>query len=215
MPDGVKPPTAVTKDEIDFILETTLKPHHRIDVNVLRFINEFVDCRSPTEAARRIGLPKPHTAGRLMLQKKDIWKAIESLTSLMAHKFGYVAEDPVERVKDVMLADPIECQNDDGTWKMKLSDYPHHIRMAIKKMKVINKYEKDPNGIDIVVGQVLELEFHDRLRASEMLANEKGALKKTSVVEHDVGKNAASILLGAEQRALLATSRDVTDSGDE
>jgi hypothetical protein len=50
-----------------------------------------------------------------------------------------------------------------------------------------------------------------------MLANEKGALKKTSVVEHDVGKNAASILLGAEQRALLATARDVsgTDSGDE
>lgn len=207
LPPGYEERPRMTKDEVQYVLDSTLAIHHRVNPQVIQFISEYIDCRSPREAARRCGM---HPAeGPQLFRCKDIARAIDGITDLATVKYGYFAEDAVARVKDIMEADPIDCQNADGSWKSRMSEFPHSLRMAIKELKVYNKFDIDPNGIKVVTGEVIEIKFHDRLKASETLASEKGAFKKTSVVEHDIGKRMGDILLSAERRALLAT-RDVT-----
>lgn len=55
--------------------------------------------------------------------------------------------------------------------------------------------------MQIVIGQIIEVELYDKLKGAEMLGPEKEIFKKTTKVEHDVTQNMASVLLESKRIA--------------
>jgi hypothetical protein len=116
-------------------------------------------------------------------------------------KFGFNAEEVVERIKEIANHDPIEFENPDGTFKLHMKDIAPESRRAIKKFKAKNFYEKDPNGMTYLAGQIIEVEMHDKLKPLEMLGREKDLFTEKRVLQHDITANMADILLDSKRRA--------------
>ncbi|MFM6929036.1 MAG: terminase small subunit, partial [Bdellovibrio sp.] len=140
----------VSTDAVNFILQTTLLPEHREDPNIIRWISSYLVCRDAKQAAKEAGLtPK---SGENLKRRPDIHAAISAITAQAVVKHGYDAAEVVEKVKEIAFLDPIEFENEDGTFKEHLRDISPEARRAIKKFKAKNIIEKDPNGMDVVVG---------------------------------------------------------------
>src|ERR1035438_1131 len=95
-----------------------------------------------------------------------------------------------------------------------MSEIHTKARKAIKKFTAKNIYGQDANGMQIVIGQLLNVELWDKLKGLELLGTEKNILKKTSIITHDVTTNMAATLLESGRRAderKLLMARDVTD----
>lgn len=194
-----EPSGELTANEMDIILTTTLLPQHRNDPNILRFISSFVRCRNKRQAALEAGLP-PH-AGTSLYNRPDIAECIRAITDKSAHKYGYDASEIVERVKEVSEIDPVELEREDGTFKTSMREIAPETRRGIKKFKAKNIYENDPNGMKVLVGQLIEVEFWDKLKAIEMLGREKDTFKETRKIEHDVTGRMADVLLESKRLA--------------
>ena len=217
MPPGFKPKEEteqeftqkLTEDETAYIIRTTLYPHHRTDPNVLGFISNYMICRDAKQAAKELGLH--WTAGIKLLRKVDIHDCISKLTQKMVMKHGFDGSEIVERVKEVAGIDVADIFNEDGTFK-KIHEIAPEVRRAFKKFKVKNSWSTVPNGQKIIDGEILEVEFWDKLKAVELLGREKDLFKEKKVMEHDIGKNMSSILLESSKRAVerIGAMRDVT-----
>lgn len=116
-------------------------------------------------------------------------------------KYGYDANEVIERVKEIMDVDVIEFENPDGSFKTHLSQLAPETRRAIKKFKAKNLYGADANGMKIVIGQLLEVELWDKLKSAELLGREKSIFKETKKVEHDITTNMAHVLLESKRMA--------------
>lgn len=57
----------------------------------------------------------------------------------------------------------------------------------------------------IIVGEIIEYEFYDKLKAVDLAGKEKEMFKNTTRVEHTITKDMASILLAAAQRGTQAS----------
>lgn len=203
---------ALNEDELTYIFRTTLLPQHREDPNILKFIMEYCRTRDVREASKIVGIHP--SSGHALRNRQDIFKCIETIGQKAVYKYGIDPAGVVKKVNEIVDFDPIDILNEDGSFK-KLHEMSGEARRAIRKMKVINKFEKDPNGVSIVVGEILDIEFHDKLKASELVGREAGELfKERKVVEHDVTKNMGNILLEAQNRAERAVI-DVTPKKDE
>jgi len=199
----------LTRDTVDKILQRELSPVHRTDPNVLRFISAYIDCRDYKQAAKMIGLTGRE--GRVLFDRRDIYTAIKKITDLAIEKYGYDAAEAIEKTKEIGFIDPAECQNPDGSWINKMVDMPPGVRRAIKELKVKNLFEKDANGIDRVVGEIIEIKFHDKMRALELLGREKDLFVERKVTTHEVGRNMRDVLLQSTRRGQEALeSIDVT-----
>lgn len=207
-PEAYKPPLipamgtpdySLTDNETAFILKTTLRADQLEDPKVLAFINNYLRCRNATQAAREAGL-EPRVGQTLRL-KPEIHAAIEAITQKAVMKYGYDASELVERTKELANSDPIGLENPDGSFKTHLSQLDPETRRAIKKFKARNIWGVDPNGVKIVIGQLVECEFWDKPKAIDMLAREKNIFKETKKVEHDVTANMAGLLLESRARA--------------
>lgn len=213
-PPGFPQPPAINSnsgeldaDESKFILDTTLRAKHRADPSVLAFIDEFIRCKNIAEASAAVGI-KP-SIGYQYRHRQDIASAIQKLIDRSAIKYGFDASEIIERTKEIVDFDPISMQNADGTFKSKLYDIDPAARRNLKKLKVKNLYQdiEDINGIKskIIVGEIIEYEFYDKLKAIDLLGAEKDVFKKTTRVEHTVTKDMASILLASAERGRQAT----------
>ncbi len=188
----------LTDDEVSFILQTSLKPVHHSDINILRFINNYMRCRDPKQAAVEAGLTA--SSGRALKARPDIHLAIARLTEKSLDKFGFSAEEVIERVKEIAFVDPLDLFNPDGSCKTKMADIAPEARRAIKSFKVKNLYETDPNGMKVRVGEIVEIQMWDKMKSVEFLGREKSLFKETTKVEHDITSNMASILLDSKSR---------------
>lgn len=189
----------LTKADTSFILRTTLIPQHREDPNVLAFIREYLLCRSTAQAAKACGLTTRD--GENLRRRPDIHEAITQITEQAVLKHGYDAGEIIERVKEIVNIDPAEFENADGTFKESLNDIPPEARRAIKKFKAKNLYGQDPNGMKVVVGKLIEVEFWDKLKSVELLGREKNLFKETKVHEHNITANMSNTLLESKKRA--------------
>ena len=188
----------VNNDELDFILSTTLVPQHRDNIYVLKFIKAYLDCRNIRQASKEAGIEA--VSGRMILNKKDVHECIVKITDLMVFKHGIDPSAVVERVKEFAELDPAALLREDGSYK-KLQEIEPEVRRSIKKFKAKNLYAEDANGISVVVGELIEVEFWDKLKASELLGRETSLFKETKKVEHDVTSRMRDILLEAGKRA--------------
>lgn len=190
-------------NEVMVILKSTLRKEALKDEKIISFIDSFVRCKNIPQASRDAGVHK--NIGHKWRHRADIASAIEKLTVKSYVKFGFDASEVVERTKEIVDFDPLDLVNPDGSYKSNLNDIAPEARRVLKKLKVKNIYKnsKDHNGIKskIIVGEVIEYEFYDKLKGIELLGAEKDLFKKTTRVEHDVTKDMADILLASARRA--------------
>lgn len=187
------------RDETAYILQTTLFPEHASDPVVMRFIVSYLSCRDVRQASQEAGIDL--RSGKNLRNRSDIHEAIRRVTEAATLKHGFDAAEIIERVKEVIDVDMAAFQNADGTWIEKITDVAPELRRAVKKFKVRNDYMTDPNGMKVVVGRIIEVEFWDKLKSAELLGGEKELFKKTIKHEHDVGKDMRHLLLESSARA--------------
>jgi len=119
----------------------------------------------------------------------------------MALKYGFEEAEIVERFKEIAFLDPLEFEREDGTFK-RLAEMSPEARRTIKKIKVKETFETDANGMKVWTGQILEIEFWDKMRAGELLGKgPKEVFKETKTVQHEVGRNMSALLLESAKRA--------------
>ena len=214
-PPGFKPPPPTTderllnEDETAWIIRTTLFPHHRIDPTILGFISNYMMCRDARQSAKELGLdPKD---GLRILRKPDVHDCISRLTQKMLMKHGFDGAEVVERVKEVAGINVADIFDERGAFK-KIHDIRPEVQRAFKKFKVKNSWTTDPNGQKVIDGEILEVEFWDKMKAVELLGREKDLFKEKKIMEHDIGKNMSQILLDSTKRATLRLEqmKDVT-----
>lgn len=203
-PPSSEPPATpsvdkLTENEVSMILRTSLTSEHHRDPKVITFISNYLRCRNAAQAAKEAGLNSRD--GIHLRNKPDIHLAITKFTEKAVMKYGFDADEIVERLKEIAGLDPLEFENPDGTFKLHMRDIAPEARRAIKKFKARNTYEKDPNGMDVITGQIIEVEYWDKMKAVEFLGREKDLFKETTKVQHDVTKNMASVLLDSKRRA--------------
>lgn len=190
-------------NEAAFILETTLSPKRRNDEIVLAFVESFVRCKNIKQASSECGIH--HEVGYRIRHYKDVATAIDRIIAKSAVKYGFDASEIVERTKEMVDFDPIAVQNSDGTFISNLHAIAPEARRNIKKLKVKNLWgeHEDINGMKtkIVIGEVIEYEFYDKLKAIDLVGKEKELFKTVNKVEHTVSKDMASILLASVKRA--------------
>lgn len=194
------PPQLITPDEVDFLLDKYLDTQNRQNPKVLRFIDEFLRSRSIQQASQYAGIS--YEAGKSLRLKRQISEAITAITKKINLKFGYEADEVVERAKEIMESNLADLQKPNGEFISNLKELPQGVQRAIKKLKVKNEYELDPNGMPTFVkAVVMEIELWDKMKSLDLLGAEKDVFKKTTVVQHDVTQNMAETLL---QSARLA-----------
>lgn len=193
----------LTENEYSFILDSTLKPKHRRDPSITAFIESFIRCKSIEQASAECDIH--NRLGYQYRHRKDIANAIQKLIDKSTVKHGFDGSEIIQRVKEVVDFDPIAVQNADGSYKSNLHDIEPEARRCIKKLKVKNIYKQieDLNGMktQIIVGEIIEYDFYDRLKAAELVGPEKNVLVKKHKVEHALTKDMASILLDSVKRA--------------
>jgi hypothetical protein len=197
----------LTDDESNIIMTAELTKAHRKDERVIAFIESFVRCKNVSQAAHDAGVP--YYKGYNWRQKSDISQCIQKLIDKSAVKYGFDATEVMERTKEIMDFDPIQLQNADGTFKSNLHDIAPEARRNLKKLKVKNIWgdTEDKNGIKtkIIIGEVIEYEFYDKMKAIDLAGKEKDMFKTTTRVEHDVTKDMKSILLASLERGSKAS----------
>lgn len=214
-PDPFPTPTGntrLTDDETVAMMQKYLLPHQYGDAKLLQFIMAYLESRSTSQAAKEALVD--YSVGYRWRQTAEVHACIEALTAKAVMKFGYDASEVIERVKEISALDPIEFENPDGSFKTNMSQIRPEARRAIKKFKAKNLYGEDLNGMRVVIGQIIEVECWDKIKAHELLGREKNIMKETKRVEHDVTKNMASVLLESSKRAddrAALMSRDVIE----
>lgn len=192
----------LTENEYGFILDATLSRKRRDDPSVLSFIDNFIRCKNIAQASSEAGIHP--SLGYKIRHYKDVANTIQKLIDKSSVKYGFDASEIMERTKEIVDFDPIQVQNSDGTYKSNLHDIAPEARRNIKKMKVKNLYNQveDMNGMKskILIGELIEYEFYDKLKAVELTGKEKEMFKNTTKVEHSVTKDMASILLESARR---------------
>ncbi|HQZ60015.1 MAG TPA: terminase small subunit, partial [Acinetobacter sp.] len=193
-------------------LRENLTPEHANDPKIAEFIARYLICRNAAQAAVECGLSRAD--GRYLYGQLDIYTVIEKLTKDAIVKHGYDASEIVERTKEIAFFDPVDLCKPDGSFIENINDVPPEARRAIKKLVAKNYFEDDVNGIPVYKGKVLTYEFWDKPKTLELLAREKDTFKKTTVVEHDVSKNARNFLLASVELAnnqITHTPKEVID----
>lgn len=206
----------LTDMEIQSFFEMYLTPTQRSDRAIIRFILKYMECRNHNDAAEHAGFDR--SRGLYLRSRPEIHAVIDAMTAKQVMKYGYDAHEVVERAKEIATIDPIEFQNPDGSFKTHLSQIRPEARRAIKKFKAKNIFGQDGNGMPKVIGQLIEIEVWDKMKGLELLGTEKNIFKRTTVHEHDVTANMASLLLesgrrGEDRKMLLA--REVGDGAGE
>lgn len=202
-PPGHKASGELTDNESNFIMQDCLKKEHLDDHKVLEFIENFVRCKSIPQASAECGI---HAAiGYKWRHRVDIANCISKIIAKSAVNHGFDASELLERTKEIVDVDPIHLQNPDGSFKSNLHDIPPEVRRSLKKLKVRNLWgdNTDMNGMKkkIIIGEIIEYEFYDKIKAVELVGREKQMFKTTTKVEHGVTKDMASILLDSAKRA--------------
>lgn len=207
--------TRMHEHETSFILRKCLRHEHATDPNVMKFLAEYLICRDVKQASLAAGISKRD--GENIKRRPDIYEAIRQITEKAVMKYGYDAGEVVAKVKEIMDIDPGELQRPDGSFVESLGELAPETRRAIKKFKAKNVYDTDPNGMKVVVGKLLEVEFWDKMKASELLGREKDIFKETKKVVHDMAANMSSTLLESRRIAeeTVAEFRDVKEEKDD
>ncbi len=203
---------ALTEDDISFILKSTLTPDHYSDPVVLKFIMNYLETSDIKSAAAFAGIH--HATARKLRNAKDIHNCIAKIREQSVMKYGFDAEEVVARTREIAEVDPaMFVDPETGAAIMNLHHVPLEARRALKSFKVKNLYDMDPNGMNQLIGHLVEYSFWDKPGSLRDMGGEKELFTKKSVVEQEVSKGMKSLLLGSIERAeaRVLEAREVKD----
>jgi len=184
--------------KMDEILHEVLLLEHALNPKIPLFIKSYLTYHSLSDAARASGLHI--TEARRIINKSDVQDAIKTITSKWAKTTGFDSNELLERVNELSVIDPADLFNFDGSIK-DIHSLPRSITRAIKKIKYKEITENDENGLPTVNGRIIDIEFHDKLRATELLGKHLSMFKDKVEVTHDIGENMSEVLIKrAEER---------------
>lgn len=193
----------LNENEYGFILDSTLKSKHRTDPKIIQFIDVFIRCKNIAQASAECEVH--NSLGYQWRHRKDIANAIQKLIDKSTVKHGFDSSEIMERAKEIVDFDPIAMQNPDGSYKTNLHDIAPEARRCLKKLKVKNIFQQieDLNGIKskIIIGEIIEYEFYDKIKTIELTGREKEMFKNTTRIEHALTKDMANVLLESSKRA--------------
>lgn len=185
---------ALTVNETDHILKTTLTSENYADPYIIHFITQYLASLNVAESAKACGL-KP-SQGYNIMRLPDVVAALAKLNQKSVSKYGTRVDSLVRKVEEISEINLFDALNDDGTVKSR-REMPVELQRAFKKFKVREVWEKDINGVETKTGRIVEFEVYDKLKSIELLGRQEDAFVQKTKVEHDVGKNAAAVLLGS------------------
>lgn len=198
----------VDEPTVDHILSAELKPVHYADPTIVKFIAAYIACRHVGQASRAVGI-RP-ADGNSLLNRPDINRAVNKVSLASARKFGFDASEVLARANEIIQIDPADTIDDKGA-VIDIKLMSPETRRAIKSMKVKEVYEMDANGMKVgATGRIVSIEFWDKMKSIELLGKQEGLFVDTIKVEHEIGKNAAALLLGAAERRALSAAKPVT-----
>ena len=163
------------------------------------------------------------TKGYSLLKSPDVKLCIDKLEAKTAEGMNFKASALIRRIEEVAQANIMDIFHSDNTVKLK-NEMDETLQRCIAGFKVKIDYEEEldkngfPTGKKIPKTVIYDVKMFDKLKAIELLARDQGIFRETKVIQHDLGKNAASILLEAEKRALnMREVNNIPDtfSGDE
>ena len=190
--------TDADNKSMDVIINDTLLLEHALNPIFSLFIKNYLTYHNLSDAARASGLDVREA--RRMINKADVQDTIKAITSKWAKTTGFDSNELLERVNEVSSIDAADLFNFDGTIK-DLHSLPRSLTRTIKKIKYKEFTELDESSQEIKTGRIIDIEFHDKLKATEMLGKYEGIFKDKLEVTHDVGKNMSDILIKrAEER---------------
>ncbi len=162
----------------DQVISSTLKPEHATDPNILRFISNYAISKDVKQAAKEAGLSA--IDGRRLISYPDIYDCVSKIANMNARKYGYDAEEVVQKVKEVLEFDPVDLFNPaTGGYYEDLNDIPPETRRVIKKLNVMNVYEKDPNGVITgISGKILKFDAPPSPRSPQALRPPAGRRRR-------------------------------------
>jgi hypothetical protein len=198
VPSAPQPRDKLSNGDIGFIMQTNLIPQHYEDPTVMNFIGFYIECRDVKQASRETGILT--SQGKALLNRQDIATCIGKITEAAVMRHNLDPGEIVEKAKEIMQVDMADFQNEDGTFKDRLSDIPAASRRAIKKFTAKNLWEFDANGMKVCVGKIITLEVWDKMKSIQLLGQEKSLFKETKVVEHDLTSNMKDLLLESKKR---------------
>lgn len=184
--------------KMDEIINNTLLLEHALNPKIPEFIKNYLTYHNLADAARASRLDIKEA--RRIINKGDVQDAIKAITSKWAKTTGFDSDELLERVNEVSTIDPADLFNFDGTIK-DLHSLPRSLSRTIKKIKYKEFTETSPDGMELKVGRIVDIEFHDKLKATELLGKHLSMFKDKVEHTHDIGKNMSDILLKrAEER---------------
>lgn len=183
--------------KMDEIINNTLLLEHALNPKVPLFIKNYLTYHNLADAARASRLDIKEA--RRIINKADVQDTIKAITSKWAKTTGFDSNELLERVNEVSVIDPADLFNFDGTIK-DLHSIPRSLTRAIKKIRYKEFTDSTPEG-DIKTGRIIDIEFHDKLKATELLGKNLSLFKDELKVTHDIGKNMSDVLIkNAEER---------------
>lgn len=184
--------TDTDNESMDKIINDTLLLEHSLNPKFPLFIKAYLTYHNLSDAARSTGLDMKEA--RRMINKSDVQDCIKAITSKWAKTTGFDSNELLERVNEISVIDPTDLFNFDGTIK-DLHSMPRSLTRAIKKIRYKEFNESDPNGVEIKTGRIIDIEFHDKLKATDMLGKYDGVFKDKVEITHDIGKNMSDVLI--------------------
>lgn len=185
-------------EPIDVMFQKYLDTENAMDPIILTFIREFIETRNVADASRKAGINV--SSGHRILRFPDVQTCIKKIVAQWARENNFDIDTVLENVNEIANVDVLDVFNEDGTYK-KLIDIPDKTRRAIKKLKKKYLYGQDMNGMEIKIGEIIEIEFWDKLKANELLGKHKGAFVENVKVTHEIGDTASILLQRSEQKA--------------
>lgn len=166
------------------------------------FCQEYVRDLNATQAAIRAGYAEASAGqeGHRLLKNVEIRDRVQQVANARAKKRGLKAQVVLNRLDDIGGVDPAEAFDENGHLKI-IHDIPREVRVAIKK--VTYRAEWEGRGPDRhQVAEYVTVEFHDRIKANELLG--KNLKLFNEKVEHEHKHSLEALVAGSNP------ARDVT-----
>ena len=192
---------------MDKIINDTLLLEHAMNPKFPLFIKSYLTYHNLADAARATGIPT--NEARRIINKADVQDAIKAITSKWAKTTGFDSNELLERVNEISSIDPADLFNFDGTIK-DLHSLPRSLTRTIKKIRYKEFNEPSADGTELKTGRIIDIEFHDKLKATDMLGKYDGVFEDKVKVTHDVGKNMSDILISRAEERMKAMDAILT-----
>jgi len=197
--------TDIDDRKMDEIINNTLLLEHALNPKVPAFIKNYLTYHSLADAARATRLDIKEA--RRIINKADVQDTIKAITSKWAKTTGFDSNELLERVDEVSSIDPVDLFNFDGTIK-DLHSLPRSMTRAIKKIKYKEFTEFDESNQEMKTGRIIDIEFHDKLKATELLGKHLSMFKDKVEVTHDIGKNMSDVLIKRAEERMKSLNLD-------